>query len=213
MASIIRPFQSARTLSSTRGRGLLPRASNRARRPGSRRARRSASERPWAGADSPSGRARGRTSRSAPKAGGPSRPDTTLTTPPPPRDALPGGEGGGRRVEHGQGRVVVEHLLEVGSEPLRVGRVAVEAAPQVVVDPALGHPLEGPEQHLPRWPVALSRPVEEEEQVRGRGKLGGAAEPPEGGVEALGQGRLRLLPHAPLAPAPPPPAPPTPLPP
>ena len=38
--------------------------------------------------------------------------------------------------------VVVEHLLEVRHEPDRVGRVAVEAAAELVVDPAVGHLVE-----------------------------------------------------------------------
>ena len=43
--------------------------------------------------------------------------------------------------------VVVQHLLEVGHEPGRVGRVAVESAPQLVVDAAVGHCVQGPERH------------------------------------------------------------------
>ncbi len=46
-------------------------------------------------------------------------------------------------VEAEEERVVVEHLLEVGDEPALVGRVAVEAAAEVIPDPAFAHAIEG----------------------------------------------------------------------
>ena len=59
--------------------------------------------------------------------------------------------------------VVVEHLLEVGDEPLVVHRVAVEATPDQVVHPARGHPVERPGHH-----VQLVPPEQELERRRGR---------------------------------------------
>ena len=47
------------------------------------------------------------------------------------------------QVAAGQLGVVVEHLLEVGDQPVAVGGVAVEAAAQVVVHAAGGHGVEG----------------------------------------------------------------------
>src|SRR5207248_11736557 len=55
---------------------------------------------------------------------------------------LPGGLPG-MEVEPDELRLVVEHLLEVGDEPARVDRVAVEAAAELVVDPAPGRLVEG----------------------------------------------------------------------
>ena len=56
----------------------------------------------------------------------------------------------GLGVGEGEQRVVVEHLLEVGHQPELVDRVAVEAAADLVVDPAGGHPLERVDRHLER---------------------------------------------------------------
>jgi hypothetical protein len=54
----------------------------------------------------------------------------------------------GLGVEAEQLGVVVEHLLEVGDEPLAVDAVAGEAAAEVVVDAAAPHLGEGEEQGL-----------------------------------------------------------------
>ena len=48
----------------------------------------------------------------------------------------------GVQVDADQQRLVVEHLLEVGDEPLLVDRVAGEAAADVVVHPAARHRVE-----------------------------------------------------------------------
>ena len=54
-------------------------------------------------------------------------------------------------VEEGaqQAGLVVEHLLEVGHQPFGVGRVAGEATPEVVVDAARGHGVQGGDGHVP----------------------------------------------------------------
>jgi len=62
------------------------------------------------------------------------------------------------QVERGQLRVVVEHLLEVGHEPLAVDRVAVEAAPELIVDAAASHPGERVAHHLERARVPGAPP-------------------------------------------------------
>ena len=56
--------------------------------------------------------------------------------------SLLAGEEPGVEVRRGEQRVVVEHLLEVRHEPLRVDGVAVEAAADEVVHPAGRHPVE-----------------------------------------------------------------------
>ena len=47
-----------------------------------------------------------------------------------------------------EARVVVQHLLEMGHDPLRVRRVAVEAAAHLVVDPAVRHRGQGSREDL-----------------------------------------------------------------
>ncbi len=59
--------------------------------------------------------------------------------------------------------VVVEHLLEVRDEPGGVRRVAVESAPELVVDPARRHRREAAEGHVERLCVARRRVAAEEE--------------------------------------------------
>ena len=62
------------------------------------------------------------------------------------------GELPGVEVRADEQRVVVEHLLEVGDQPLPVDRVAGEAAADVVVDAAGGHGVEasGPRRRARR---------------------------------------------------------------
>ena len=68
----------------------------------------------------------------------------------------------------GQLRVVVEHLLEVRHQPVRVGAVAREAAAQLVVDAAVGHPVEGRGHHAQRRRVPGAVPGAEQELERHR---------------------------------------------
>ena len=75
--------------------------------------------------------------------------------------------------------VVVEHLLEVRDEPDRVDGVAVEAAAELVVDAARGHPVERRRRHLerrlvPRAPPGRAGGTRAPEAGR---ELGRAAEP------------------------------------
>src|ERR1043166_2390125 len=109
------------------------------------------------------------------------------------------------QVEAREERVVVEHLLEVGDEPTRVRRVAVEAAAELVIHAALGHPAASVRGHLKGARVAGSlESAEEEFEVHRRRELRGAAEAAvarvvcardvaEGVVEQLGIDRLRRL--------------------
>ena len=98
-----------------------------------------------------------------------------------PVEARPRRERRGLGVEPGERRVVVEHLLEVRHEPRFVGRVPVEAAGQLVHQPAAGHPVERRDQHLAR--LVVGRALEEEEEVRGRRELGRRSEAAPLGVE------------------------------
>ena len=68
--------------------------------------------------------------------------------------------------------VVVEHLLEVRDQPLRVDGVASEAAADVIVDAAGEHAVEGPGHHL-----ALA-PRQEELDRRGGRELRRSSEAP-----------------------------------
>jgi hypothetical protein len=67
------------------------------------------------------------------------------------------------QVGAGEQRVVVEHLLEVRDEPGAVDRVAGEAAADLVIHAAAGHPPQGVERHL-------ALPAPEQELDRGAGR-------------------------------------------
>ena len=91
------------------------------------------------------------------------------------------------QVGAGEERLVVEHLLEVRHEPVRVDRVAVEAAADLVVDAAGGHRVERAGDHLQHLGRAGSVPAEVEQQ-RDRhrlGELGRATEAAEPAVELV----------------------------
>ncbi len=85
--------------------------------------------------------------------------------------------------------LVVEHLLEVRDEPVVVGRVAVEAAAEVVANAAAPHLVEGGENHFERFKVAGARVIPEQEfQGRRAGELGRAAEAAVPRVEGAAEG-------------------------
>jgi hypothetical protein len=68
--------------------------------------------------------------------------------------------------------VVVEHLLEVGHQPLGIGRIAVEPATELVPDPAVGHRVERSSGDRQRTAVACRHGPPQEELDRHRlGKL------------------------------------------
>ena len=85
-------------------------------------------------------------------------------------------------VRRNEQRVVVEHLLEVGNEPLAVGGIPVEPAAELIPEPAGGHPRQrepGGRERL-RVPGAVplaEMPAEQEAQLPARGELGRRAEP------------------------------------
>ncbi len=91
------------------------------------------------------------------------------------------------RVDPGQQRVVVEHLLEMRDHPIRVHAVAGEPADQLVVDAAAGHGLGrclGHHQGLLARVFASPLGVPEQKfQHHGRRELGRAAESAPAGVE------------------------------
>ena len=79
----------------------------------------------------------------------------------------------GVQVEPGQQGVVVEHLLEVGDEPIGIGGVAGETASYLIVDAAPGHLLQGEVDHL-QGPVVVAVAVipKQHLQVHCLGELG-----------------------------------------
>ncbi len=103
----------------------------------------------------------------------------------------------GVEVGPGQLGVVVEHLLEVGHEPAAVGRIAMEAAPELVAEAPGGHRIEGrPEHPIGRRPgiapVVDDPPKEELDRHRLR-ELGGPSPATVARIEARlehGQGGL-----------------------
>src|SRR5262249_56911239 len=86
--------------------------------------------------------------------------------------------------------VVVEHLLEVGYQPVGVDRVAVEAAADLVVHAAVGHVLAGEEDRVEER-LAAGGALLAEEQLEDGGvrELGGA---PEAAVVEVDVGQERL---------------------
>ncbi len=100
-------------------------------------------------------------------------------------------------VRPGEQRVVVEHLLEVRDQPGAVDRVAGEAAPDLVVDAAVRHPVEG---ELGDVGIA---PCEKQLERRSRRELRGAAEAaathvrghPKARDRRVEQRRRRLIGH------------------
>jgi len=75
--------------------------------------------------------------------------------------------------------VVVEHLLEVGREPLAVGAVAMEAAAELVVHAPARHPGQGEGRRMEQWSRRLHGlhiPPQQEVHVHRLRKLGRAAE-------------------------------------
>ncbi len=94
---------------------------------------------------------------------------------------------------HEQG-LVVEHLLEVGNEPVRVDRVAVEAATDLVVDAAGRHRVERSRGHLEHLGTrSTGGDVEQERDGHRLRELGCAPEAAEAGVVLLVQAGDRAL--------------------
>ena len=94
------------------------------------------------------------------------------------------------KVDPQQQGVVVQHLLEVRHDPLRVHRVPGEAAGQLVVHAAPGHRRTGPDYHRQRPVRSGSAMVAKQElQHHRRRELRGAAESAVGPVVSL----LQLL--------------------
>ena len=100
----------------------------------------------------------------------------------------------GIQIQAGEQCVVVEHLLEVGHQPEGVGRVAVEAASDLVVDAAAGHLLQGELQHL-QGAVVVAVGVVAEEHFEGHWlrEFGSIADAPVLVVEIGGQRRIGLV--------------------
>ena len=94
----------------------------------------------------------------------------------------PGQQGSGQpppvRIHAREQSVVVQHLLEVRDDPVCVDGVAGEAAAELVVDAAAGHPLAGDRHDLVAARRTGPRGVPQQElQDHRRWELRGAAEP------------------------------------
>ena len=99
-------------------------------------------------------------------------------------ELVPAGRREGLGVDLGQEGLVVEHLFEMGDEPIGVGRIAMEAEAEVVEDAAAAHGLEGLSGHAQGLAVAGPLPVSQQKaDVVGEGELGRAAETTPGSVE------------------------------
>ena len=96
----------------------------------------------------------------------------------------------GVQVQPGEQGVVVQHLLEVGHNPLGVHRVAAETAAQVVVDPPRGHGVQRVDHHVENVLVAAVQVGAQQHLLaHGLGELGRPPEAAPGGVVLLAQRR------------------------
>ncbi len=85
-------------------------------------------------------------------------------------------------------RVVVEHLLEVRDQPVRIGAVAGKAAAQLVANPAVGHGLERDGRHAQGFGILAATPGSQQElECHGCRELGGAAKATAPAVEGRRQ--------------------------
>ncbi len=103
----------------------------------------------------------------------------------------------GFQVSHGQQGLIVEHLFEMGQQPLSVRGISVESETDVIPHPPQPHGGEGLFHHSEGLvvPGMVVVPEEEEELVGGR-KFGGPTEPAVLPVEAspdLGEGALQHI--------------------
>ena len=88
------------------------------------------------------------------------------------------------RISDGQQGLVVEHFLKMRHQPVRIGAVAVETEPQMVIKAAPAHRLESFFHHLQRLFAAIPFPVtEKKEQMMGNGKFWRRTEPGIGFIE------------------------------
>ena len=85
----------------------------------------------------------------------------------------------GVEIEVHQLRVVIEHFFEMRHEPLSIDRVTMEAAADLVMQTARGHPLTGVQHHADRLVILESRAVVEQKRRFARAwKFWRAGEPP-----------------------------------
>jgi hypothetical protein len=110
--------------------------------------------------------------------------------------ALGAGDLPGARVQPHQLGVVVEHLLEVRHQPALVGRIAVEAAAELIEDAARRHPVQRELHHLQRPAPAAQMAAEQEVECHRLRELGRSPEPTPVGVEGTTDALERLPQHA-----------------
>ena len=102
-------------------------------------------------------------------------------------------------VRQRQERVVVQHLLEMGDEPPRIGGVAMEPAAHLVVDATERHLLQREPRHRQRLLVPRALPVAEEEaNIHGGGELRRAPDASLAGIEYLRVVAHRAVEHVQL---------------
>ena len=99
------------------------------------------------------------------------------------------------QVGAGEERLVVQHLLEVGHEPERVGRVAREPTAHVVVDAAGRHRVQRRGHHAEGLLLAAQVGAQEEVERHRRGELRRPSEPAVGGVERAPDPVVGLVEH------------------
>ena len=97
-----------------------------------------------------------------------------------------------RGTEPHEQRIVVQHLLEVRHEPVRIHAVAREAAADLIVDPSARHAPEGVRHDVQCLGLTGARPLPQREVERHRRReLGRAAEAAEPRLELRAQRRHR----------------------
>jgi hypothetical protein len=100
------------------------------------------------------------------------------------------------QIGEGQKRVVVEHLLEVRDQPVRIGGVAVKATTDLVVNASRRHPLEGERRQLESFGVArAAMEAQEKPDRKSCGKLHTAQESAAGSIRVSSVRGLGQLQH------------------
>ncbi len=97
-------------------------------------------------------------------------------------------------IEHQQQGLVIQHLLEMRYQPLSIGRIAMEAKTNVVVDPTTAHGPQGVFHHGQGLGLSGTFPVTQQEtEHQWLGKLGSHAKAPMRGIVELRQMRIRQV--------------------
>jgi hypothetical protein len=80
-------------------------------------------------------------------------------------------------INRNEQRVVIEHLLEMRNQPLRIDRIAVETSPQLVKDPSTRHRIKGGHNSLIKRRTRVDpRVAHQKQELLGWGKLRSSTE-------------------------------------